>query len=395
MALVLKKKSDEFAVVRLAVPPMSYRFDAERDVDAEAKLLEVLEHKHRCTSNVLITRPEDVYFNVQALVRGRYAITTGAFSQLCSRLLPGLAQALNNLAGSTLSDADISVSQVHDPQMALRWLNDTIRLKFHRLAGYSLIIDQEQKRVEGLVGRKYAFLPNVDLYNRAKAFVSTLSKPASFNEAALLGRRLMLRFKDDAPMFTVLRPSANPEPFYSGLHFANSETGDCSVKASAVIVRQVGNTKSISEFSDGSKIAHVKGKAFEHRFTELLDRVRIKASEIGKYRAGLQILMGQPLGFGVSEADNVKRVKAIESQLLRQGLSSDFNQAVVRHMLYYGSYKSDQVDPAKNLNETYATRTAYDLYNALTYKAKSLPVDDQEIAEQVAFKLLIGKFKIQ
>jgi hypothetical protein len=379
--------------IRLATVPDMQRFDVERDSQAEKALLGALELSHRNTSRLRVLRPEDVYFDAQARVQGKYILTASALAQLCSRLLPGLSQTVSNLSGTYLTDEELATSQLHDPVLALRWINDAIKLRFKRLDGYSLVVDQAMKRIEGIVGKKYAFLPNLELYHRAKTFVAGSRKQVVFSEAALHGRRLMMRFKDGSPMFVVERQNVK-EPFFGGFHFANSETGDCSVKASAVVIRQYGNTKAISEFADGSKIAHVKGKAFETRFTELLARVRLKSTEITKYKEELMRLMQQPLGLGVDEESTEKRVKSLESQLLRQGLSSDFCHTTVRHVMFYGSYKGDQADASKEPLKLYATRTAYDLYNAITYRSKSLMIEDQEQAEQVAYKMLTGKFHI-
>jgi hypothetical protein len=291
------------------------------------------------------------------------------------------------------------ISEEHDPVLALRWLNDIIKLRFKRIRGYSLVIDQEKQVIEGIVGRKYAFLSNLELYNRAKVFIAASKRPAVFSDAVLHGRRIMLRFRDKDPLFQIDRKAGSTEPFYGGFHFANSETGDCSIKASAVIVRQWGNTKAISEFADGSKIAHVKGRAFEQRFTDLLNRVRIKSDEITKYRTGLQRLMQLRLGFaplgGGEGGYNEQVISTLETRLQRQGLGAEIAAAVVRHTMHFGSYRADVVDPTKKPEEFYAKRTAYDLYNAITYRAKSLPIEEQEKAEQVAFKMLTGKFSFE
>lgn len=388
MPTALKKLASP---IRLSVPPTFVRFVAETDSQAEAKFVGTLEKYHKRTTSIVLTRPEDAYFDAKARMQGRYQLSSLALSNLCSRLLPGLAQTINNLAGSNInSDEELALSQLHDPVLALRWINDTIKLRFDKIKGYSLVIDTELRRVEGLVGRKYAFLPNLTLYQRAKEFISKAGRPAVFNEAALMGRRLMLRFKENDLLFDVNKS----EQFYGGYHFANSETGDCSIKASSIIVRQLGDTKAVSEFADGSKVAHVKGKAFEQKFDELLDRVRIRTTEqITAHETNMYRLVQTNLGLGVDETAHAKRVRQLEQLLQRKGVQADVSQSVIKHVLVQGSQLTTAIQAHKKPMQLYATRTYLDLYNALTTRAKTLPLDEQEVLEQLAYKLLTGKIQ--
>jgi hypothetical protein len=386
MPTALKKLASP---IRLSTPSTFVRFVSETDPQAEAKFVGTLEKYHKRTVNIVLTRPEDAYFDARARMQGRYTLSSLALSNLCSKLLPGLAQTVNNLAGSNIeSDEELVLSAQHDPVLALRWINDTIKLRFDKIKGYSLVVDTELRRVEGLVGRKYAFLPNYTLYQRAKEFIAKADRPAVFNEAALMGRRLMLRFKENQLLFDLDRS----EQFYGGYHFANSETGDCSVKASSIIIRQLGDTKAVSEFADGSKVAHVKGKAFEQKFDELLERVRIKTAEqIKQHESNMYRLVQTNLGLGVDELSHAKRIRQLEQQLQRKGLQSDVCQSVLKHVLVQGSQLTATLQPHKQPMQIYSSRTYLDLYNALTTRAKTLPLDEQEVLEQLAYKLLIGK----
>lgn len=387
MPTLLLKKSLE-KPIRLSTPSTFVRFVAETDPQAEAKFVDTLEKYHKRTSNIVLTRPEDLYFDAKGKLQGRYTMSSLALSSLCSKLLAGLAQTVGNLAGSALDDQELALSTEHDPVLALRWINDVVRLRFERIKGFSLIVDTELKRVEGLVGRKYAFLPNLDLYKRAKAFINKAKRKAQFNEAALSGRRLMLRFKETEPLFNL----HDAEPYYGGFHFANSETGDCSVKASSVIIRHLGDSKAVSQFADGSKIAHVKGKAFEQKFDELLERVRIKSAEqIKDHEANMYRLLQTNLGLGGNDAAHAKRTRQLELQLQKRGLHADFSHSVVRQVLVQGGQLTAQLNAKNNPMQVYGSRTMLDLYNAITARAKTLPLDEQEVAEQLAYKLLTGK----
>lgn len=379
---------------RLVSQPTYLRFDIATDPEAESRLKELLQAYSKNTLVIILTRPEDAYLNSDALLQGRFSLSQSAFASLCSRLLPGLAQAAHNLAGSRLSDEQLSVSKTHSLPMAVDWINSLITLRFLRIRNYSLIVDTEKQIVEGFVGRKYAYLPNLDLYQKATDFVSAAKRKSKFCEAVLSGRRLMLRYKDVKPLFTITKKAGIEEPFYSGFHFSNSESGDCSIKASSVLIRDWGNTKAVSDFADGSKIAHVKGKQFENRFTELLERLRFKSDDIVKHKANIQRLMATSLNLGGTAERHEKSVRAIERKLLSKGLPADFVQGVVKHALVNGSYKNDTVTSKQEPMEVFAKRTLFDLYNAIGHRAKFLVVDDQELAEQIAYKLLTNELYV-
>lgn len=327
----------------------------------------------------------------QARIQGKYRLTTQALSQLCSRLAPGYAQTVHDIAGSYRTEAQSTDG--FDPQLAISITNRLIRLRFSRINGYCMIIDREKKQVDGIVGRKYAFFSNLDLYMTAKDFVKQSNPPAFFKDAAIYGRRMMVRFGYSKPLFVVpVKKTGTDDPFYGGYHFANSEIGDCSIKAGATIIRALCDNKAVSEFTDGSRLTHVRGKRFEEKLYNLLDQVQLKAEHAGQYKAGIAILITQNLGLGKDEESHARRLSEIVSQLHRHGLTKQMADAVVARALVNGSYKHEALLHGKDPMRVYATRTAYDMFNALTAEAKKRSIDVQEKAEQLAFKMLSGRF---
>lgn len=385
---VLRSLEKEVApVTRLSIAPKLQRFDVISSESAENDFVDVLRRNNESTSNIIVTRPEDLFLDSKAKVQGRFTMSTIALASLCSRLVPGLSQTAANIAGDSLTDAELEASNEHSSAVAVDWINAAIKLRFRRVRGFTLVVDREQKRVEGVVGRKYAFVSNLELYSRAKEFANKSNRKVVFSDAALVGRRMALRFRDIKPLFT-----STDDTYFAGFHFANSETGDCSVRASAMIIRQRGNTKSLSEFSDGGKIAHVKGRTFGTRLTELLTGLTFTAKDIQKYKTAIcDMLIRTNLNCGGTESHHDSRVKSIINQLRLAGLGTEVAAAVVKHALVYGSCKTDRLTAQDNPLDKFKTRTAFDIYNAITYRAKLLDIDSQEKAEQIAFRMLSGK----
>ncbi|MCA9362162.1 hypothetical protein KC906_02200, partial [Candidatus Kaiserbacteria bacterium] len=216
--------------------------------------------------------------------------------------------------------------------------------------------------------------------------------PPVFWEAVLSGRRLMLRYRSQSSIFTIpVGSNGKKEPFYSGFHFANSEVGECSLRAAAIFIRYWGDNKAISPFVDGGKIAHVRGPQFDRRFKALLVKVSSRAEEVLDFKADVVRLISTNLGLGVTKNAHEKQLSKIATRLNKKGLPARFSRNALDRALKFGTYKSQLLDRSQDSMAVYATRTAYDLFNAITFEAKSEDLELCEKAEQLAYELLSGK----
>lgn len=379
--------------VVLAEPPDLLRYrvtEFGRESEVYGELVEYLDRQAANTQIVSISRPQEVLLDTSARVQGRYRMTTAALSQLCSNLAPGLSQLVGSLSGSHVQQQGLDDNSGNDPGLAIRFINDLVKLRFPRVDGYSMITDQSTGRIDGFVGRKYAFFSNQDFVDRLADFVADTKPAVVFSEAALQGRRLILRYRTADPAFEIPQNAKVNEPYFGGFHFGNSETGDCSVKAATSILRVWCSNRAVSEFQSGSKIPHIRGAAFHRRLAELLDRIADQAEDIPKLRDGIVQLANTPLGLGIDNETHDKRVKTLQTRLQKRGLKADFAREVIEHTLLYGSYRAAALQGGQNPMTVYSSRSAYDLFNALTHRAKTMSLDGQERAEQIAFSM-IGK----
>jgi hypothetical protein len=378
--------------IELAVEPVSRKFNVRKDESAEAAFCQALADDFSCTETAHVFRPRDVMLNSRAEVLGRYKFTTSALTQLCSRLAPGASQMVADVAG--LRDGSKEGSQF-DVGLGIRTVNDLIRLRYDRVDGCGLVIDRARNTIEGLIGRKYEFFPNKDLYDRVNQFLGETGIDTSFCEAALSGRRMFLRYCNSDPLFEVTHERRTNEPFFGGFHFDNSEVGDCSVRAATMIVRQWCDNKSIGSFLEGGKISHVRGKQFEVRVQRLFEKVQSKAHEATFLKDNVVALMDQRLGFGGSEESHDFRVDRVVGQLNQRGLTKEFARSAVDRALAFGSYRADAVQQGVRPLDLYATRTAYDLFNAISHEAKTRSIDIREHAEQLSYQMLLKQFEIK
>lgn len=377
-------------MVAIAADTISRNFNILKDSAAETAFNQALADDYASTETLYISRPRDAMLNSRAEVLGKYKFTASALAQLCTRLASGASQLVSDVAGlrTTRPDNEIDVG------LGIRVVNDLIRLRYDSVDGYGLVVDHSRNTIEGLVGRKYEYFPNKELFDRVNLFLDESGIATSFCEAALSGRRMLLRYRNDDPLFEVPHVKRTDEPFFGGFHFDNSEVGDCSVRAATMIIRQWCDNKAISSFLEGGKISHVRGKGFEKRVQRLFERVQKKAHEATLLKDNVVSLMDQSLGLGGTESLHDLQIDKLTKKLHRQGLTKEFVRTILDRTMSFGSYRSDAVKQGRSPFEMYASRTAYDLFNAITHEAKGRPIDVREHAEQLGYRMLLKQFEI-
>ena len=380
-------------MTNFAKTPTSLHFSAKKDPrKAEAQLRAVLSKHEKKTRNIPITREKDVLLNEKGLVAGRYRLSTVALKTLCSKLVPGLGQAMSSVAGLNQNESELDEPRPTSLPCAIRWLNDSIRLRFVDISGFNMVVDTSTKRVEGFVGRTYQFFPNKELYEQTRDFLAQLDEPPDFWEAVLSGRRLMLRYRSKSKIFSIpVSKLGKHEPFYGGFHFANSEVGECSLRAAAICIRQWGGNNAVSPFFDGGKIAHVRGPQFDRRFKALLVKVSNRAEEVAGFKAEVIRLINTNLGLGVTKNAHDKQLGKITAKLNKRGLPARFSKSALECALKFGTYKFQALQRSQQPMDVYATRTAYDVFNAITFESRSQEPELREKAEQLAYDLLSGR----
>lgn len=362
--------------------------------NAEADLVTALRAMERHTVLRQVNHPRDVMLDSTGHVQRKLRYSTTALQQLCLLLSPGLTHVMDSVCGNRMRAGEQA-----DPDLAVKILNDLIALRFGtRLEDKMLVVNNQTKQIDGLVGVRYARLANLELYQRALAFVSKTAG-MKFCEAALAGRRMMLRFAGTVPLFEVTVPGPGTigqrptEPFFGGFHFSNSEVGDCSIRASTLLIRQACDNKAIGGFQDGGRLLHIRGPKFEEKFTQLLTRVQSKADESATLRRNVLRLMNSSLHLVPQPTALRNRLDNLIEQLHRHGMTRKFAAEVIGTAAYTGSYGGVANSTVNRRDEAWlARRSAYDVFNAMTHVAKSQAIETRENAEQLAYQLLLGKF---
>lgn len=367
--------------LKLTVPSATCCFLQGQETDMEKFLVE----QHAATRMVPVLEPRDAMLGHDATIKGRYRLSATAFSQICYRLGRGMSIYLPDLAKSGPDGLSVAIEAY----------NRTVALRFKdRLDSQRFVVDESTGVIEGLVGSRYAHISNYDLFRRSRAFIATARLGVTFSEGMLTGRRFMMRFCSETPVFEIKREGEVAEPFFGGLHFSNSEVGNCAIRGTTVIVRQICANGAISSYSEGSKLVHVRNDKFELRFQKLLDTVNKKAKQYTVLKDGICRMMNTSLGLGRNKDSHRERIAVLVNKLNRQGLSKTVTKRILSRTLLCGSYDLrplSLVSVAGVPTADYQRRTEFDLFNAITFEAKGLAVESRESAEHIGHKMVLGQ----
>lgn len=376
------------APIALAVPEQARRFSS---VVAGPGLDELLQELRRSAAETQL-RPIDhvsqILLGADGRTAGGFRYSVNALRQLCRLLGRGFSQTLFDLGAVVASQAKPDEGP-YDPSLMINLLNDVIRLRFEqRLKSYALIADVQEKRIDGLVGTRYAYLSNSAFFDRVQAVLKPTG--VQFHEAVLTNRRMTIRYRSSKPIFA-LTDQDPTETFFGGFHFGNSEVGDSSVKIAVLLIRQRGDAKAVSEFSGRGRLMHIRGPQFNERLGEQLAAVMRRAGEPLTLQPKLRAMRTRSLNLVGGEEELKKKTAALNKRLQQWGLHRSMALRVVNRVKAFGSALASDAEGAKQTRARQPDRTEWDLFNAMTFVAKRLLPDAQERLEQLAYQMVLGK----
>lgn len=282
--------------------------------DALATLLELLLRLEAHTELVPVRHKDDLRLGMDGRVISnglRYSWL--AFNQISTRLSPGLRPLLRSLGGAW--DTDSLTAHGVDRRLAADVFNRIVDVRFSAIPAIS---EQQQVQnrcdnlIEGFVGLKYRYLPNATLMEAVQQTLSTIAPETQLHQAVMQGRRLALVFVDPTKEIYV-----QSEPFYCGYYFANSEAGECSVRASSGLMHA---TIPLWILSRTCHAPHA-GKDFFRRVYRLCHNVALSDEQWTKLQHAVVEFAQRPLGVTTSDGRLVEeRVKRLAREMAGCGL---------------------------------------------------------------------------
>lgn len=381
----------------IAVEPEMCRFRFDDPAAGEQHLARLLS-RQRDTQPLPIRVPSRAQLDSLGRVCSEYRYTTVALYRLCSLLAPGLGPLVLNLAGQSRRELN-GQGETYSLQRAIRILNAVINDRAGLLSGHQFILDRRTGRIEGIVGPRYHFVSNLEVYQRVSDFIRHSGISSRFHEGALVGRRLQLRYRCNLSAFSsAVRPD-KLEPFYGGWHWVNSELGETSVRGSCLLYDEAGNLSALASYDRRSLVRHV-ARGFEDRLRDCLQHVFDRMLRVQNLREAMSRLGRTRLGWGGTQEQHHKRYRELSTLLrklgyvqIRDGVHDCLDRAARRGETAVAfprhAGRDASVPVAAEALQALRSRTAYDLYLSVLECARQFPVHYQELVEQAAYRLLV------
>lgn len=316
-----------------------------------------------------------------------YRFTTTAFRQLSQMLAVGLSGLLYDVSGRRRRKDATEVE--YSPASAIAIYNRLIRLRFVRVMGRQIVRNTEDRTIDGFVGPKYRYLSNIDFMARVEA---DLDSNVKFHRAYLYGRHVAMRFVSPDRLSIVRQPK--PHVYAIGQHYANSEIGGAAVRSAPVIMTGSG-AAALGPYV--GRLAHA-GRDFGRDLAKLIASTAAAVPPKADFDKWLTRLQERSL-----LADNVE----LDADSLSEGRDYVLRRLVARGITrgiadrvsalsFYGPAFASMKEAPSFFSNTLAikTRTAYDVFVALTEAPVKLPIAMRERIERVAYQLLTGDFNL-
>jgi hypothetical protein len=337
-------------------------------------------------------RPAELQLDAEGRLPGGGRYTAPAFKQVCGLVCSGLHRAVVDLSGvyRTLDRprSDYSFAT------AIEVFNRAVALRFpERLCNKVRLIKEIRRNlVEGILGPKYNYLENRAIYDLTRDAMASSPAPVRFLEAILEGRRLLLRFVHDRPLFALAAPGGGPETFFGGYHVSNSEIGgEASVRVTVLLHRRRSATTALGPYPGQGPLAHT-GKDFSRKLLRAFESALGLRQDGDALARRMQKLAETPLDLGVGEAAREERVDDLSLLLHRQDIPRGLARRIVLSTVHYGSDIGGALR-ARPGRQPGGGRTWFDLYNTLTRESRSQNISVMETVEQAAYGILTGKIR--
>jgi hypothetical protein len=366
-------------------PPLK-SFRQGEDKALERYLAEV----ERNTTICPIADPEELVIGPDGTTRrGGYRFTSNSFRHVAQLLAPGLSKFLPDLAGEVLrKDVDEEMLDAHH---ARDIFNKLAHLRFPALRRCRLLRDEKAKTIDGVVGQKHRSLENLNMLDATRSALESNGSDLRLYAASVASRKLMLWYRACEPMFT-RDIHGYPWSFYHGYYFRNSESTGTSVRGGFTVFTKHGSC--LTPFTKQSRVSHI-GRDFTKRLSKMFQY--ILGSEVPRQALATSVdsMTQTSLGYTATDDKERRKFKASFIKALGSlGLPQRWAGEAFEDTLAIGSLDMLGRQPLLLTSRDYAQRTHFDIFCPLVRMARDLPMAQRERVEQVAYKVLTGKFEI-
>jgi hypothetical protein len=357
-------------------PPLYKSFTA--DSVGRRVLQADLDQMFRGTRIVNPGAPREIRLNpATRTTQTGFRYTSMAFSRVCRALAPGLSNLINNISGPVQHDA--AGRESYSTPTACAVFNQIVDLRFQTvLVKSQMVVDEERRIIEGLLGPKTHYLENSSLLDLVEtALVDCCG--AVFAGATLAGRRMFVRY---------LRPEivATPQGEYRyGYALSATESGDDSIRT-YLLYQHTGTGHSCLETPAGGLY---RQRRTGSKFLEQIKRLVIKltTAKFRDFNLGLMTLSDSLL-FPSTDPRAIDLVAAKWCRNFKlAGMPGDIANAVMARIATIDMTDMQSRPSLLNLAEL----TMYDLFMAAMAAGQGRGQRVRELTERAAFWTFFGE----
>lgn len=365
---------------RLYTQPITRRFGT----DQYAQFIEYLESpQHNCIVRA-IGSPEELLLNADGYTADGFRYGWAGFKSLTKLLCDGLHAALLDLTGIRQTRGQRGLC---DFPAAVSLFNTLVRLRFERLQSSQMVCSLGDKTIDGIVGQSYQFLTN----RRYVELMECQEMSAKFLAAQLVGRRLLIWYREPEPSFEVVSRKHN-YPQWRGLFGSNSEGANTSVRLTNAVYSQQGT--SLADYDgDGRRQIHA-GSDFDKRVGDMFRHVVQHVPSAEDYLQ-LTTKCDELLEIPTNQRQQERRIDHLTARVRRRGIPRSIAREIVMLGLTQGADTMIDVQTGPDTNYRFPTRTRYDLACGAMRCGIRIGPARREAVEQIAYAILTGAISLE
>ncbi len=301
----------------------------------------------------------------------------------------GLCSGLSSLFTELMGYHQMRHIQECEPnlQAAVSVFNTVVRARIELVRERTLLLDQQERVVEGFLGLNHRMLDNSAFLEIVSAEMTAKQPQARFHRAELLGREMRVFYIDPATQ----RKDIYSDPRHSiaaGWAFSNSEDRQKAVTANLCLFTRFG--VALERPKTNFRMSHV-GADLAGRTAILVSRAAARELDLPAVLSQIGKLQTTTLGF-VDETEKFDQaLKNWTQQLTRLGIRLDDAKLIVRNAAMVGADLTAR-DPAEVYTRSgLAARTAYDLMCSLLRFSASEPSKFKDRLQMAAMDMVVAK----
>ncbi|NDD53142.1 hypothetical protein EBZ39_04545 [bacterium] len=319
------------------------------------------------------------------LVESGYRFNPLGFEALCRALSGGLVTIFNELAGEVsrrLPDRD---SHADDIAAAVSIYNTALRVRFEVLRERTLLVNHQERAIEGFLGLDHRMLDNTEFFDIVAAALQDKQRHAEFYRAEIVGRELRLYFIDANSRREALHPDPR-HTFAAGWYFSNREDVGQAVKGALCVYTRFG--VAFEPTTTKTKVVHA-GADLLGRTTAMATRVASRNVDMDALAAQMRKLLSMSLNFSDKKSDHDKAVRYWTNYLCKFKIKTDTAASIVKNAMTAGSDLKLRQPLEVYSRPVLASRNVYDLACSVLRIAKTEYAMYRDILQGAAMRMLV------